>query len=68
MFAASGAWPDGRIWWLWQNVFGFQTSLNEGALFGMGQGFWPVFAALSVIAAIGILVWLFVLRARTIGC
>ena len=24
--------------WLWNDVFGFQTSLNEGALFGMGQG------------------------------
>src|ERR1700722_14148286 len=24
--------------WLWQGVFGFTTSLNEGALFGIGQG------------------------------
>jgi signal peptidase II len=50
---------DGGIWWLWKDVFGFQTSLNEGALFGMGQGFWPVFSALSVVAGIGILLWLF---------
>jgi signal peptidase II len=50
---------NGRVWWLWEDVFGFQTSLNEGALFGMGQGFWPVFSALSVIAAIGIVTWLF---------
>ena len=40
-------------------MFGFQTSLNPGALFGMGQGFWPLFAALSVGAAVGIFVWLF---------
>ncbi len=51
--------PDGRIWWLWEGVFGFQTSLNEGALFGMGQGLWPLFSALSIGAAVGILVWLF---------
>ena len=24
--------------WLIDNIFGFETSLNEGALFGMGQG------------------------------
>jgi signal peptidase II len=45
--------------WLWTNVIGFQTSLNEGALFGMGQGMVPVFAILSVGAALGILWWLF---------
>ncbi len=54
--------PPGMLrepWWLWKGVFGFQTSLNWGALFGMGQGFWPLFAALSVAAAVGIGVWLF---------
>jgi signal peptidase II len=45
--------------WLWQGVFGFQVNLNEGALFGMGQGLWPLFAALSLGAAVGIVVWLF---------
>ena len=57
--------PDnnGRIWWLWRNVFGFQTSLNPGALFGLGPGYWPLFAALSVAAAAAILVWLFVFGA-----
>ena len=29
----------------------------------MGQGFWPLFAALSVAAAVGIVVWLFALGA-----
>jgi signal peptidase II len=52
-----------HIWWLWDRVFGFQTSLNEGALFGMGQGMWAVFAVLSIIAALGILLWLFVVGA-----
>ena len=60
MFARLGM-PDHDVkpWWLWTGVFGFQTSLNEGALFGMGQGLWPLFAALSLGAAVGILVWLF---------
>ena len=48
------------VWWLWQDVVGFQTSLNEGALFGLGQGMVRVFAALSVAAAVAILYWLFV--------
>ena len=49
----------GDPWWLWQEVVGFQTSLNEGALFGIGQGKVFLFAVLSVVAVIGILVWLF---------
>ncbi len=48
-----------RIWWLWEGVFGFQTALNTGGLFGLGEGFSPWFAALSVAAAIGIFLWLF---------
>lgn len=59
MFADPRLLPMGRPWWLWDDVFGFQTTLNEGALFGMGQGLWPLFAALSVGAMIGILIWLF---------
>lgn len=51
--------PNNRIWWIWQGVFGFQTSLNEGALFGLGQGMVRIFAGLSVVAAMGIFYWLF---------
>lgn len=51
--------PNSPTHWFWQNVVGFQTSLNEGALFGFGQGFVPYFAALSIAAAIGIFFWLF---------
>ncbi len=43
--------------------FQLHTSFNEGALWGMGQGYTQVFSALSVAAAIGILCWLFVFRA-----
>ena len=51
--------PNSRILWIWEGVFGFQTSLNEGALFGLGQGMVSIFAGLSIVAAIGIFFWLF---------
>ncbi len=40
-------------------VLTLETSLNEGALFGIGQGLSMLFAGLSVVAGIGILCWLF---------
>lgn len=51
--------PGKEPWWVWEGVFGFQTSLNQGALFGIGQGMTPVFAGLSIAAAAAILWWLF---------
>ena len=44
--------------WVWNGVFGFQTALNEGALFGMGQGFVLAFAFLSIAMLAGIVIWL----------
>lgn len=55
--------PDllaGQVRWLVENHVGFQLSLNEGALFGMGQGGVWLFAACSIAAAIAIPTWLFV--------
>jgi signal peptidase II len=49
--------------WLIDQVFGFTTSLNEGALFGIGQGQGFAFSLLSVVAALGIFYWLFVAQA-----
>lgn len=43
--------------------FRLYTSLNRGALWGVGQGFSLGFAALSVAALVGIWYWLFVRRA-----
>jgi signal peptidase II len=40
------------------DVLRLETSLNEGALFGFGQGGQPVFIAMSVFAAISIVGWL----------
>lgn len=66
--------PLGKpVWWLWEDVFGLQTSLNEGALFGLGQGQVSFFSVMSVVAAIAICVWLFVVGAArqwlvTVAC
>lgn len=49
--------------WLVHEIFGLETSLNEGAVFGVGQGLVLVFALLSLLAALGIVAWLFVGRA-----
>ena len=60
---ATFAWlglPTARsTWWLVKGYAGIQTSVNQGALFGIGQGLTPVFATLSIGAGIGILIWLF---------
>ena len=50
---------EGQTRWFWDGVFGFRLSLNEGALFGFGQGLSALFAALSVGAAVAVLIWLF---------
>jgi signal peptidase II len=48
--------------WVWEDVFGFQTSLNPGALFGIGAD-WSAMryltCTLSVLAAVAIPLWLF---------
>jgi signal peptidase II len=50
---------SGQTCWVCPDVFGFQINLNDGALFGMGQGMTGLFAVLSVAAAVGIVYWLF---------
>lgn len=59
MFARLGP-PGSGTEWVVSGHFGWQTSLNEGALFGLGQGFVFVFAALAAVAAVAIGYWLFV--------
>lgn len=49
--------------WLWTGVAGFQTSLNEGTLFGLGQGWTFAFVVLSFVAAVAILYALFIRKA-----
>ena len=55
------------IVWLVEGYVGIETSLNTGALFGMGSGGSVYFALLSIGAAVGVLIWLFVLRAARDG-
>jgi signal peptidase II len=60
MFSWLGMPGHSPSYWLIDHLLGYTTSLNEGALFGMGQGRVNLFAALSILAAIGIIYWLFV--------
>ncbi len=50
--------PDSRIYWVVEDFFGFQTAVNQGALFGLGQGFTTVFRLVSVLATGLIVVWM----------
>jgi signal peptidase II len=50
-------------WWLIEPYIGIETAVNQGALFGLGQGKGWLFAILSLVAMIGILVWLFPFKA-----
>lgn len=60
LFAWLGMPGERPSYWLIDNLLGFTTSLNEGALFGMGQGRVNLFAGMSILAAIGIVYWLFI--------
>ena len=59
IFAWRGLPGQRDVWWLVEHHFGIETAVNTGAVFGVGAGQGTVFAALSVIAGIGIMLWLF---------
>ena len=59
VFQWRGLPRDHNEWWIWEPYFGIETAVNTGALFGVGSGLGRLFAVLSVLAAIAILVWLF---------
>ncbi len=48
---------NGQVSWVIEGFFGFQSSLNEGALFGLGQGYSWLFIVLAFGAIIGISSW-----------
>ena len=47
----------GTIHWVWQDVFGFQTMLNPGALFGIAAGQITFLVTFSLIFLVGILTY-----------
>lgn len=60
-------YPHRQSDWKWESNFlwghfslDFTTSFNQGALWGIGQGYSGVFAALSLVAAAFVIYWLFV--------
>ncbi len=75
IFRWRGLPAEQPIWWVWEDVLGIETSLNTGALFGLGQDRVLFFAVFSGIALLGIAYWLVVARAvqdlglsLTLGC
>ena len=53
--------PNTRsVWWLWEGYIGIETTVNTGALFGLGQDRVALFAGISLVAILAILYWLFV--------
>ena len=56
-----------EVYPLVDGYFGIETALNQGALFGMGQGKVWLFALLSFLAIGGIIYWLFIAKAARDG-
>lgn len=52
--------PVREPWVLIDGILSLETHLNEGALFGIGQGQITLFVVLSLFAALGILAWVLV--------
>ncbi|TVQ00205.1 MAG: signal peptidase II [Planctomycetaceae bacterium] len=59
VFAWRGLPGERDAWWLIDGYVGIETAVNIGAVFGIGAGQGTFFAIFSVIAATGILIWLF---------
>ena len=45
------------VYWIWQDIAGFQTSLNTGGLFGFASGWTSVLSLFSLIFLVGIIVY-----------
>ena len=66
IFERLGRPGESPVWWMISDVFGFQTSLHQGALFGIGQGQSPLFATLSCVALVGIVGWVWADSTRSV--
>ena len=59
VFAWRGLPGQRDIYWVIEGYFGIETAVNPGAVFGIGAGRGTIFAAFSVVAGVGIALWLF---------
>ncbi len=50
--------PPSSVFWIWKDYVGLETSINQGALFGIGQGQLNALSLISIAAIIAIFVWL----------
>ena len=57
MFSKLGLPGKPELWWIIKDFFGFQTAVNQGALFGIGQGGSSFFAMFSGVALLAIAFW-----------
>ena len=57
-FHALAMSEPGYVYWVWQDVFGFQTALNTGGLFGIMSGQTMILVALSLTFLMGIVMYL----------
>ena len=49
---------DKSVYWIWQDVFGFQTSLNSGGLFGVFSEHTTILVIVSLCFLVGIVAYL----------
>lgn len=63
IFAWRGLPGQRDVYWVIDGYFGIETAVNIGAVFGIGAGKGMMFAGISVIALLGIVVWLFCFKA-----
>ena len=52
--------------WIWKDVFGYQTMLNDGALFGFAAGQIVFLVTVSIIFLAGIIVYVFIWAWRSL--
>lgn len=60
--------PSGSVEWVITDVFGFQTSLNPGALWGVGARQTTFLSAVSFAALFGVLYWLYREGGKSLLC
>ena len=57
VFQRLGMPGESAPYWLISNYVGIETSLNTGALFGIGQNRVEILAIISIVALVGIILW-----------